>query len=132
MLGGEIQLTDRLRADLGGRVEYNDYVQDSENTGAVGPGRRSHDHVRQHDFGLNSFRHFTHNITDWAGSLGLNYQLNDDFAVYAAGSRGYKMPALDELLKATARRRWTCFEASEVQSVEGGVKWPDRPRWRSP
>jgi iron complex outermembrane recepter protein len=32
VLGGEIQLTDRLRADLGARVEYDYYQQNSENT----------------------------------------------------------------------------------------------------
>ncbi|MCI0410151.1 MAG: hypothetical protein L0191_16605, partial [Acidobacteria bacterium] len=32
VVGGEVQLTDRLRADLGVRVEFTDYVQNSENT----------------------------------------------------------------------------------------------------
>ena len=100
VIGGEIQLTDRLRADLGGRVEYNDYVQNSENTGPVDLDGDPTTRFNNIEYGNNTFRHFTHSITDWAASLGVNYQLNDDFAVYAAGSRGYKMPALDELLEA--------------------------------
>ena len=32
VVGGEIQLTERLRADLGVRAEYNTFVQNKENT----------------------------------------------------------------------------------------------------
>ena len=123
VIGGEIQLTDRLRADLGGRVEYNDYVQSSENTGPVDLDGDPTTRFNNIEYGLKSFRHFTHDITDWAASLGVNYQLNEDFAVYAAGSRGYKMPALDELLEAQSQAQVDLFDAREVQSVEGGVKW---------
>ncbi len=122
VIGGEIQLTDQLRADLGVRVEYNNYVQSSENTARTdldGDATTTFDNVL---FGTNSFRHFSHNITDWAGSLGLNYAVNDNLAVFVAGSRGYKMPALDELLNATAQQQVDLFEAREVQSIEGGVK----------
>ena len=122
VVGGELQLTDRLRADLGVRVEYNNYVQTSENTETVdldGDAATAFDNIL---YGNNSFRHFTHDITDWAGSLGLNYVVNDNLAVFAAGSRGYKMPALDELLNASAQSQVDLFDAREVQSIEGGVK----------
>ena len=122
VIGGEIQLTDRLRADLGARVEYNDYVQSSENLSPVdldGDPTTTFDNM---SYGNNSFRHFTHDITDWAGSLGLNYVLNDNLAVYGAGSRGYKMPALDELLNASAQPQVDLFDAREVWSAEAGVK----------
>ena len=122
VIGGEIQLTDRLRADLGARVEYNDYVQSSENTSPVDLDGDPTTTFDNFNFGNNSFRHFTHNITDWAGSLGLNYVVNDNLAVYGAGSRGYKMPALDELLNASAQPQVDLFDAREVWSAEGGVK----------
>jgi outer membrane receptor protein involved in Fe transport len=122
VIGGEIQLTERLRADLGARVEYNDYVQSSENTGPVDLDADPTTTFNNIEYGLNSFRHFTHDITDWAGSLGLNYIINDNFAVYGAGSRGYKMPALDELLEAQSQAQVDLFDAREVYSVEGGVK----------
>jgi len=122
VLGGEIQLTERLRADLGVRVEYDDYVQNSENTEAVDLDSDPATTFNNITFGNNSFRHFTNSITDWAGSLGLNYQLRDNLAVYASGSRGYKMPALDELLQAAAQEQVDLFESREVQSIEGGVK----------
>jgi iron complex outermembrane receptor protein len=122
VVGGEIQMTDQLRADLGVRVEYNNYVQSSENTGPVDLDGDPATRFNNIEFGLNSFRHFTHDITDWAGSLGLNYTVNDNFAVFVAGSRGYKMPALDELLEVTSQARVDLFDSREVQSIEGGVK----------
>jgi outer membrane receptor protein involved in Fe transport len=48
--------------------------------------------------------------------------VNDNLAVFAAGSRGYKMPALDELLNASAQAQVDLFDSREVQSIEGGVK----------
>lgn len=122
VIGGEIQVTDQLRADLGVRVEYNNFVQSSENTSPVD---LDNDPTTPYDnivFGNNTFRHFRHDITDWAGSLGLNYVLNDNLSVYAAGSRGYKMPALDELLNASAQAQVDLLDSREVESVEGGVK----------
>jgi iron complex outermembrane receptor protein len=122
VVGGEIQLTERLRADLGARVEYDDFVQNSENTEAVDLDGDPATTFNNITFGNNSFRHFTNSVTDWAGSLGLNYQVRDNLSVYASGSRGYKMPALDEYLNATAQEQVDLFESREVQSIEGGVK----------
>jgi outer membrane receptor protein involved in Fe transport len=121
--GAEIQVTDKLRADLGGRVEYDDYVQSSENTSTLNmDGNTATPFDNSVQFGNNSFRHFTRSITDWAASLGLNYLIRDNLAVYVAGSRGYKMPALDEFLQATSEDQVALFDSREVQSVEGGVK----------
>jgi len=122
VVGGEVQLTDQLRADLGVRVEYNNYVQSSENTGPVDLDNDPTTTFNNIEFGLNSFRHFNHDITDWAGSLGLNYMVNDNLGVFVAGSRGYKMPALDELLEASSQVQVDLFDSREVQSIEGGVK----------
>jgi iron complex outermembrane recepter protein len=122
VVGGEIQLTDRLRADLGARVEYDYYQQNSENTSKFDIDGSPATTYDIETFGNGSFRHFTNNITDWAGSLGLNYRLNENWGFYAAGSRGYKMPELDGLLNATAQAQVDLAEAKEVQSVEGGVK----------
>ena len=48
--------------------------------------------------------------------------VNDNLAFFAAGSRGYKMPALDDLLNASAQAQVDLFDSREVQSIEGGVK----------
>jgi iron complex outermembrane receptor protein len=122
VIGGEIQLTEQLRADLGVRVEYNNYVQSSENSGPVDLDGDPTTRFNNIEYGLNTFRHFSHGLTDWAGSLGLNYVVNDNFALFAAGSRGYKMPALDELLEASSQEQVDLFDSREVRSVEGGVK----------
>jgi outer membrane receptor protein involved in Fe transport len=122
VVGGEIQLTNQLRADLGVRVEYDNYVQSSENVSNFDLDGDPTTTFDNEQFGNGSFRHFTHDITDWAGSLGLNYLIHQNLGVYVAGSRGYKMPALDELLNATAQAQVDLFDAREVQSIEGGVK----------
>jgi outer membrane receptor protein involved in Fe transport len=122
VVGGELQLSKRLRADLGIRVEYNDYVESSENTA---PFDLDGDPATPFDnemFGNNSYRHFSLEITDWAGSLGLNFALRKNLALYAAGSRGYKMPALDAFVAAAAQEQVDLFDAEQVQSLETGVK----------
>jgi outer membrane receptor protein involved in Fe transport len=123
VLGGEVQLMERLRADMGVRVEYNTFVQNSENTSPVdldGDPATTFDNVT---FGNNSFRHFSHDITDWSASLGLNYRVNDNVGVYASGSRGYKMPALDELLNASAQAQVDLMDSREVRAGELGLKY---------
>ncbi len=122
VVGGEVQLTERLRADLGVRVEYDYYQQNSENTSKFDIDGNTATTYDNETFGNGSFRHFTKNITDWAGSLGLNYRLNENWGLYASGARGYKMPELDFLLNAAAQAQVDLAEAKEVQSIEGGVK----------
>jgi iron complex outermembrane receptor protein len=122
VLGGEIQLAPRLRADLGVRVEYDKYVQSSENTSTFDLDGDSTTHFNNETFGNGSFRHFQKGITDWAASLGLNFKLLPNMSLYATGARGYKMPALDEFLSPKAEEQVALFEAQQVQSVEGGVK----------
>ena len=75
------------------------------------------------NYGNNSFRHFSRNITDWSGSLGLNYRLSDNFSIYGSGARGYKMPALDEFLNASAQAQVDLFDSRDVLSGEIGVKY---------
>ena len=122
VIGGSIQLTERLRADLGARVEYDGFVQSSENTSIFDLDGDSTTTFDQETFGNGSFRHFQKSFTDWAGSIGLNYTLRPNLSLYASGSRGYKMPALDEFLTAQAQQKVDLFESREVWSGEGGVK----------
>jgi iron complex outermembrane receptor protein len=122
VLGGEIQLTDRLRADLGVRGEYDKFVQSSENTSTFDLDGNPATTYNNETFGNGSFRHFDRGISDWSASLGLNFTLRKNISLYAAGARGFKMPALDEFLNATAEQQVDLFESKEVQSVEGGIK----------
>ena len=123
VLGGEAQLTERLRADLGVRVEYNDFVQNSENTSKVDLDGDPATTFDNETFGNNTFRHFQKNITDWSSSVGLNYRLNDVVGLYGSVSRGYKMPALDEFLNAASAAQVAIFESRQVQAAELGVKY---------
>ena len=75
VLGGEIQLTDRLRADLGVRVEYDNYVQTAEHTSTFDLDNNPATTFNNETFGNGSFRHFIRGITDWSASVGLNYTL---------------------------------------------------------
>jgi iron complex outermembrane receptor protein len=123
VLGGEVQLTDRLRADLGVRVEHNDFVQQSENTSQFDLDANPATPFDNIKFGNNSFRHFSRNITDWSASAGLNFRISNNVSVYGSGARGYKMPALDEFLEAQSQEKVDLFDAREVQAVELGVKY---------
>ncbi|HEV8176728.1 MAG TPA: TonB-dependent receptor, partial [Gemmatimonadales bacterium] len=123
VVGGEVQLTERLRADLGVRVEYNTFVQRSENTSSFDMDLDSTTTYDIQTYGNNSFRNFSRGITDWSSSVGLNYRVNDKFSVYGSGARGYKMPALDEFLNATAQQQVDLFDSREVLSGELGVKY---------
>jgi iron complex outermembrane recepter protein len=123
VIGGEVQLTEALRADLGVRAEYNTFVQNSENTSPVDLDANPATPYDNITLGNNSFRHFSRDITDWSASVGLNYRVSENLSVYGSGARGYKMPALDELLNATAQAQVDLFDSREVLAGELGVKY---------
>src|SRR5262249_23483604 len=120
-VGGELKLTPRLRADGGVRWEYNDYVQSSENTSILNLDGNPKTPYDNETWGTGTFRHFSRSLDDWAGSVGLNYKLSDHLAAYALGSRGYKMPALDEFLVAAAQEAVALFEPRRTLMGEGGI-----------
>jgi iron complex outermembrane recepter protein len=126
VIGSELQLTQRLRADLGFRGEYNNFVQAAEKTSRVDLDGDSTTTFDNEAFGNGSFNHFSRGISDWSASVGLNYRLSERFSLYGTGNRGYKMPALDEFLQASAQQQVDLFDSREVQSVEGGVKFASR------
>jgi outer membrane receptor protein involved in Fe transport len=123
VVGGEVQVTDRLRADMGVRVEYNDFVQNKERTSTVDLDADPATTYDAETFGNNSFLHFNRGITDWSASLGLNFRLSDNLSVYGSGARGYKMPALDEFINASTQAQADLFDSREVRAGELGVKY---------
>jgi len=48
--------------------------------------------------------------------------LKDNLSLYASAARGYKMPALDEFLQASAQQQVNLFKSKQVQSYEAGIK----------
>lgn len=123
MLGGSFQLSEQLRADVGFRYEINDFVQDAENYSRIDLDNDPNTPYNNEQWGNKSFRHFKRNIDDWALSAGLNYKLNNNVALYAQGSRAFKMPALDEFLDASAQQQIDIFGNKRVVTFEGGVKY---------
>jgi iron complex outermembrane receptor protein len=123
VLGADILLLPRLRASVGGRWEYNNFVQSSENTSNVDLDGDVTTPYDNETWGNGSFRHFNRSLNDWAASVGLNFAITPTLAVYASGARGYKMPALDEYLNAQAEAQVALFDSREVQSTEAGVKY---------
>jgi outer membrane receptor protein involved in Fe transport len=123
VIGTELLLMDRLRADVGVRYEFNDFVQTSENSAPVD---LDGDPATLYDvtlWGNTSFRQFSLDMNDWAGSVGLNFALLDNLSIYVLGSRAYKMPALDEFLQAAALEQVELFEPRRTNSIEGGLKF---------
>lgn len=93
--GDEIQLTDRLRIDLGARFERDEYEANQENTEPFdleGPSLAD-DAV---NWGNRTFTRRQVDFDEWAASVGANYLLNENFSIYGRVSRGYKMPLLDQ------------------------------------
>lgn len=114
--GDEIQLTDRLRLDLGARFERDEYEQNVENTQAFdleGPSLADN----TVNWGDRSFTRRQEDYNEWAASVGLNYLLTETVAIYGRGTKGYKMPLLDQFL-------FDQFAdtAETLLQAEGGVK----------
>lgn len=114
--GDEIQVSERLRVDLGARFERDEYEQNVENTESfdlLGPSDAD-DAV---GWGNRSFTRRQAEFDEWAASVGVNYLLSEQISLYARGSRGYKMPLLDQYIFSffpdTAETLW---------QAEGGVK----------
>src|SRR5438309_4268164 len=126
VLGGSFKVTDRVRLDLGGRYERDDYVQTSQTTTVTPVGGDTLNSLTLFDqdvWGVpSSYRHFSRSIGDWAASVGVNYALTDQTSLYALGSRAYKMPALDEFLNASAQQQVSLFKSKRNWTGEVGVK----------
>ncbi len=121
--GDEIQLTDRLRIDLGARFEHDDYEQNVENTATFDLGDPLTTADDAELFGTRSFKRVDVTFDEWAASIGINYALTQQVSLYGRGSRGYKMPLLDQFLFATDPTAQDFpDEAETLYQVEGGVK----------
>jgi len=108
--------------DLGGRVEYDDYVQSGGEHLHVRYRRRLDHEVRQREvrqWQLPPLHEEHHRLGRLAWA---QLQAPTECVALRTGARGYKMPALDEFLNPTAEQQVALFEAQQVQSVEGGVK----------
>ena len=119
--GAEIHATDRLRIDIGGRYEHNNFVQVSEDIETINLDGDSTTVYDNEKWGDGTFRHFDFSFDEWSASLGINYSFSDRFSVYAAGSRGFKTPSVDEYLF-PAIGAAELVEAKHTTMIEGGIK----------
>ncbi|HEY8208159.1 MAG TPA: TonB-dependent receptor [Myxococcaceae bacterium] len=99
--GDEVTIGDKIRVDLAGRIERDLFEQNVEQTRTVNLGDATTLADDNAHAGTGRFSRVNVGFTDWALSLGANYALADSISVYARGSRGYKMPLLDQFLFAT-------------------------------
>ncbi len=95
---GEFKPSPQLRIDVGARVERNNFVQVSENRSTVDLDGDPATLYDLEDWGNRTFRQFNFDFNEWAASVGVNYSVTDNLAVYGQASRGFKMPALDEYI----------------------------------
>ena len=128
--GGSVQLSKRLRADLGIRYENDKYVQTAQNSTTIpvnGDTLNSLNLFNQDVWGVSSsYRHFSRSIGDWAGSVGVNYALTDQTSLYALGARAYKMPALDDFLFASVQQQVALYSPKRNWTGEVGAKHASR------
>jgi iron complex outermembrane receptor protein len=119
--GDEWQINEKWRVDVGARIEHDDYEQNVENTSTFSVGTCAFvagcSATEDESYGDGTFTRRTVDFTEWAASIGLNYSLNRTNALYVRGSKGYKMPLIDQYL----------FEqfpdtAETIWQVEGGWK----------
>ena len=122
VVGDEFKLTDRFRADVGVRYEYDNFVQVSGNNSTYDLDGDPATKYDVESWGNQTFRYFDQSFGEWAASAGLNYSLSKQLAVYAQGSRAYKMPALDEFLF-PAEAQASLFEHRHTMMGETGVKY---------
>lgn len=79
----------------------------------------------QFQTGTGRFLEYDFTFDQWAASLGLNYQFNENLAVFARGSRGFRMPNFDQWM-ASARNNERGIERGTPETIlqgEGGVKY---------
>jgi outer membrane cobalamin receptor len=113
-VGDEFQATEKLRIDVGARLEKSVFRGRAGGSRVLGteddtppdvpvpnpvPGGIDGDETTLYDDGVsvsdNSFQTYNHSETEWALSGGLNYSISDRYAVFGRFSRGFHMPDLD-------------------------------------
>ena len=119
-VGDEWQATEKLRVDVGARLEKSVFR-------GRGGGTNSRtinidgDPTTLYDNGVavsdNNFQAYNQSETEWALSGGLNYSISDQYAVFGRFSRGFHMPDLDDF-----RGGPTDVDVTEVLQGELGVK----------
>jgi len=118
--GDEWQVTDKLRLDLGGRLEQDIFRGKTEGFNPRTISDMDGDPTTLYDNGVaisgTSAQTYNESFTEWSLSVGTNYSFSEQYAFFGRFSRGFHMPDLDAFRnQATAR-------VEEVLQAELGVK----------
>lgn len=116
--GDEIQVSDRFDLDAGLRFERNTFDIRNENTSSFDVPGATDAHTGL-TFGTGQFTEFEREFDGWAASVGGNFRVSDQVAIYGRGTSGFKMPILDNVRSAGAMGN---LELEDVLQFEGGVK----------
>jgi outer membrane receptor protein involved in Fe transport len=95
--GDEWQVNDQLRVDLGARLEKNIFRGKADNARTIDDMDGNPNTLYDNGVSVASNSIFTYrdSFTEWALSVGANYSLNEQYAVFGRFSRGFHMPDLD-------------------------------------
>ncbi len=96
--GDQIEINERLRLDVGVRVEENDFRQFAENINTFDLGDPTTTADDAVTGGTGSITQRRRSFDETAVSIGVNYLLNDNVAIWGRAGTGYKMPILDNFL----------------------------------
>ena len=117
-INDEWQATDKFRIDAGLRYErgiFRGQVENPNSTDLDGDPNTLYDNSVPVASG--DFSNYSADFDEWAASLGVNYAISDQVAVFGRGSKGFRMPDFDDL-----RGGATGLEVEDVYQVEGGLK----------
>ncbi|HET6569254.1 MAG TPA: TonB-dependent receptor [Rhodothermales bacterium] len=148
--GDTWQITDRLNLDFGGRLDVS--FNDGASERPVAPGRVVDGVVVGQEvpegyapftptpqqsvsgmFGSGVYRNWDYTFSTWGASLGVNYRLTNSLAIYARGSRGARIPTVQQWTFQTSNGSQVTGETNkgEVETIlqaEVGLK-AARPQW---
>ena len=148
--GDTWQVNERLTLDFGGRldVSYNEGASERP----VVPGRVVDGEVVGQEvpagyapfvptpqqsaagmFGSGQYRRWDYTFSTWGASIGANYKLSNSLAAYARGSRGARIPTVQQWTFQTSNGSQVTGETNkgEVETIlqaEAGLKLA-RPQW---
>ena len=118
---------DRLRIDVGLRLEtlVTDVSKEGNTTYTMSSDASLTSSLKTVKWGNNAYLTGTGKATDWAGVLGLNYQLNEKMNVYGNVSKGYFFPQ-PRTLAISSDGTVGSYETEKIYQTEVGVKYSTR------
>ncbi|MEE8146074.1 MAG: TonB-dependent receptor [Longimicrobiales bacterium] len=119
-LSDEWQASEKLRIDTGIRFERADFsgrVEELSRFDLGDPTTLADDAV---EWGTGTFLPYDHDFDETALSVGLNYSLTPNLAVYGRWSDGFRMPDFDQWIFGNVTDPGV---VEEISQIEGGVKY---------